>query len=101
MVNEIKKTDMASVDFRNIQGMNVSQDEKLKRVSQEFESVFISQMLNMMDKTVERTGFISGGKGEEKFKSMMNQYIAKDIASSPTASIGIAKQMYEQMRKSI
>jgi Rod binding domain-containing protein len=53
----------------------------------------------MMDQTVEKTGFMSGGKGEEKFKSIINQYIAKDIATSPTASIGIAKQMYEQMKK--
>ncbi len=99
MVNEINKQDMSSIDFRNIQGMNISKDEKLKKVAQEFEAVFMSQFLNMMDQTVEKTGFMSGGKGEEKFKSIINQYIAKDIATSPTASIGIAKQMYEQMKK--
>ena len=101
MVNGIRREDITSIDFRNVQGMKATEDERLKRVSQEFESVFVAQMLNIMDKTIERTGFISGGQAEEKFRSMLNQYIAQDIAKSPTGSIGIAKQMYEQMKRSI
>ena len=33
---------------------------QLKKVSQEFESIFITQMLNMMDKTVDNEGGIFG-----------------------------------------
>ena len=91
--------DLSSLDIQNVKGLKISDKEKLKKTAQEFESVFISQLLNTMDSTVEKSGFLSGGSVENKFRSMMNQYIAQDISKNPNSSFGIAKNIYEQMEK--
>ena len=73
-------------------------EEKLMKVAGEFEAVFVKKMIDVMDSTVERSGFMSGGKGEETFKSMLHQEIALKISTNPASSLGMAKQMYEQMK---
>lgn len=97
--NDFNARDLSSLDIQNVKGLKISEKEKLKKTAQEFESVFIAQLLNTMDSTVEKSGFMSGGTVENKFRSMMNQYVAQDIARSPNSSFGIAKNMYEQMEK--
>ncbi len=99
--NSIDVNDLSSINIANIQGMKISGKDKLMKTGQEFEAVFISQLLNTVESTVERTGFMSGGPVEKKFRSMMNQYIAQDIAKNPTANFGIAKQIYEQMKNRV
>lgn len=96
--NNLDIRDLSSLDIKNIEGMKISGKEKLQKTAQEFEAVFITQLLNTMESTVEKTDFMSGGKIEKKFHSMMNQYIAKDIAKSSTSNFGVAKQIYEQMK---
>lgn len=99
--NSIDAKDLSTINIANVQGMKISGKDKLIKTSQEFESVFITQLLNTVQSTVEKSGFMSGGQVEQKFRSMMNQYIAQDIAKSPTANFGIAKQMYEQMKNKV
>jgi flagellar protein FlgJ len=73
-------------------------EAELMKAAQQFESVFLGQLFNQMDKTVERDEMFSGGKGEEMFRSMFYDEIANNIASDPTTSFGLAKQIYEQMK---
>lgn len=81
-------------DIRNSGG----QKAQLKKVSQEFESIFIIKMLNMMDKTVDEEGGIFGkGKYMENFKSFIYNEMGRDMASNPRTTFGFAKQIYEQM----
>lgn len=81
-------------DIRNSGG----QKAQLKKVSQEFESIFITKMLNMMDKTVDEEGGIFGkGKYMENFKSFIYNEMGRDMASNPRTTFGFAKQIYEQM----
>lgn len=96
---EFNSKDISSLDIKNVVGMKISEKEKLKKTAQEFEAVFIAQLLNTMDSTVEKSGFLSGGTVEQKFRSMMNQYIAQDISKSPGSNFGLAKNIYEQMEK--
>ena len=91
------RKDISDLNIQNVTGMKISDKEKLKKTAQEFEAVFISQLLNEMDKTIEKSGYLSGGKVENTFKSMMNQYVAKDIASNPKNNCGIASQIYKQL----
>lgn len=99
--NTVDTRDLSSINIQNVEGMKISGKEKLMKTAREFESVFITQLLNETQSTVEKSGFMSGGPVEQKFKSMMNQYIAKDIAASPTANFGIAKQIYDQMKNMV
>lgn len=98
IINNQQVKDLSSVNIANVQGMDISQDDKLKKTAQEFEAVFISKMLDTMHSTVEKSDLFSESKVEGKFRSLMHQHIAKDIASNPTTSFGLAKQMYEQMK---
>lgn len=99
--NSIDTQDLSSINIANVSGMKISDKEKLKKTAQEFEAVFISQLLNTMQSTVEKTGFMSGGPVESKFRTMMNQYVAQDMAKSPTSNFGLAKQIYEQMKNMV
>jgi len=87
----------------DIFGVNKSNktDEELKKTAQDFESVFLTKFLETLNSTVERSEEFSGGRGEEMFRSMMNEEIAKNIASTPQTSLGFAQQIYEQMKNKI
>lgn len=73
---------------------------QLKKAAEEFESIFITKMLQEMDKTVdkEKDGlFGNDNKYEEAFKSIVFQQMGHDMASNPRTSFGFADQIYRQM----
>ncbi len=88
--NEINK--LSGIDFAG------KSESELMEAAKQFEAVFINQLFKAMDATIQREGLLSGGRGEEMFRSMFLDEIAKDIASSPETSFGFAKQIYEQMK---
>jgi len=73
-------------------------DKELMDAACQFEAVFIDQLFKALDATIEKDESFHGGKGEEIFRSMFFDEMAKDISSSSTTSFGIAKQIYEQMK---
>lgn len=76
--------------------------QKLKKAAQEFESIFFKQVLEQMDKTVERGDFMSGGHAEEMFRSMMFDEIAKNVCTRPGGSgFGLAEQIYKDLAKKL
>ena len=79
-----------------------SSKEQLKKVATEFESIFVAKMLNEMDKTVDKEGSLfQESKYLDNLKSFMYNDIARTIAHDPRTSIGIAKQMYQQLEKTV
>lgn len=76
-----------------------SKDARLKDASENFEAVFVNQLLQEMDKTIERSELMHGGQGEEAFRGLFYQEISKNIASNPNSSFGLGKQVYEQLSK--
>lgn len=78
-------------------------DKKLKQAAKDFESVFVNQMLEAMDKTVDRDNSImSGGSGEQYFRSMLNEEIAKSMTNRTGGSgFGLAEAIYKQMSKNL
>lgn len=88
--NEINK--LSGINFKN------KTDRELMEAASQFEAVFVNQLFKAMEATVERDGLLSGGKGEEMFRSMFYEEIARDISSNPATSFGFAKQIYEQMK---
>lgn len=77
-------------------------DEKaqLKKAATEFESVFITKMLQEMDKTVDKEEnglFGNDNKYEDAFKSIVFQQMGRDLASNPRTTFGFADQIYRQM----
>lgn len=70
-------------------------DKKLKETCQEFEAMFIKQMLNSMKKTVNKSGLIKENMGEEVFDDMLYDEYAKNM--SLTSDFGISEMMYKQL----
>ena len=68
---------------------------QLREAAQGFESVFLQMLLKSMRSTVNKSGFLDGGKGEEIFTGMMDQNFA-EAASRQGGGVGLAKMIVEQ-----
>ncbi|MCJ9430333.1 rod-binding protein [Kordiimonas marina] len=70
---------------------------KAHEAAEQFEAVFLSQMLSPMFETVKTDSMMGGGNGEDVFRSMMVQQMGKAIAKK--GGIGIADQVYREILK--
>lgn len=97
---DISNNDTQGLDKIKLDKSNKSQ---LKKVSQEFEAIFVTKMLTLMDKTVDKESGVFGEESKymDNFKSFMYNEMGRQIAKNPTTSFGFAKQMYSQMEKSL
>ena len=73
----------------------IDKSSRLYKVSQEFEAIFIKQMLNVMRKSVSKSGLMDGGMAEEIFEDMLYDEYAQKMAE--TGSFGIANMIYKQL----
>lgn len=63
--------------------------DELRRAAQEFESLFIFQMLKVMRETVPEGGLLQGGPGNDIFLTMMDQHLASAMAEQ--GGLGLAE----------
>lgn len=93
-------TDLTEIE--NIKKNSKTQKEKLMATAQEFESIFIAKMITELDKTIDKEGSLfQESKYLDNFKSFMYNDIARSIAKDPYNNLGIAKQLYTQLEKTI
>ena len=93
-------SDLAEIE--RIKNGSKTKKEELDKVSKEFESIFVAKMLNELDKTVDKTdSLFQESKYLDNLKSFMYNDIARSIANNPQTSLGIAKQMYQQLEKTV
>ena len=59
---------------------NAMTDEKAREAAQEFEAVFITQMLESMYSGLEPDPVFGGGNAEKIFRSMINEKTAQNMA---------------------
>jgi peptidoglycan hydrolase FlgJ len=74
---------------------HIDRKSKLYAECQEFESLFVNMMLKEMRKTVDKSGLIDGGHGEEIFQDMLYDEYAKDMTKA--ANFGMADKIYLQL----
>jgi len=72
-----------------------SDDAKLRQSCEDFEAMFVKQMLDSMKSTINKSGFIKENMGEEIFDDMLGDEYAKSMAES--SDFGIADMMYKQL----
>lgn len=82
----MQKTSLTSPQARN---------PKLWKVSQQFEAIFLQQMLEAMHKTVPHDGFMPNDFAEQVHESMFDQAVASAI--SKNSNLGIASAIYRQL----
>lgn len=71
------------------------QKAELKKVAQEFEAVFIAQMLKVMRETIEESGLTDGGFGKSVYTELFDQETAMNMARHGT--LGIADILYRSL----
>jgi flagellar protein FlgJ len=75
----------------------VNKKSKLYEVCQDFEAIFIKQMLNVMRKTIHKTGVMDGGLAEEVFEDMLYDKYASKMAKS--GQFGISDMLYDELSR--
>jgi Rod binding domain-containing protein len=69
--------------------------EQLRRAAQEFESVFLSEMLAPMFEGLDSDGLGGGGMGEQIFRPMLVERYAEAITHA--GGVGIAESVVREM----
>ena len=82
--------------LNNIKGAG-NQKAQLKKVGEEFETMFLTKM----DKTVDREGGLLGQESRyvDTFKTHVYSEVSRQLSKNPHTSIGIASQIYKQMER--
>jgi flagellar protein FlgJ len=76
-------------------GLSDKQRQQAKKISQDFEGVFIGMMLKAMHDTVGQDKLTGGGRGEEVFRSLLDQeYVA---AAVKRGGFGLAKYIEKEI----
>lgn len=76
-----------------------TEEKKLRAACQEFESVFIQQMLKSMRKTVQRSDLIQQSAGRDVWESMLDEEYSKEMAKS--GKFGLGEVLFNEFRKSL
>lgn len=72
-------------------------DEALRAVAQEFEALFIKQMLSSMRETLDSgSDMLHGGMSQDIFEDMLYDEYSKVMAK--TGDLGIANLIYDQLK---
>ncbi len=69
--------------------------DQVRKAAQDFETVFVSQMLGHMFEGIKTDGMFGGGQGEDMFKSMMVDEYSKQVVKR--GGFGIADSVYKTM----
>lgn len=69
--------------------------DELNKTCQDFESLFVSYMMEQMRRTIPEGGLITRSQGEKIYTGMLDNEIAKTVSNSQ--GMGLARIMYEQM----
>lgn len=70
-------------------------DRELKAACSGLESIFIYYLIKEMRATIPKSGFISRGKGEEIYSSMLDSHLAKELSSK--GGIGLYSILLKQL----
>lgn len=71
--------------------------ERANLAAQDFEAVYLSEMLKPMFETVEVDDMFGGGKGEEIFRGFLVQEMGKSIARQ--GGVGLSDQVKAELLK--
>lgn len=71
-------------------------DKKLQEACQQFEAVFINQLMQRMRATVPKDGFWGDSMGLQIFQDMQDEQTSKDM--SVAGGMGLGQMLYQQMK---
>ncbi len=74
---------------------DISEDRTLRDAANDFEAIFVQQMLKTMRETSLDSNFIPKSEGEKYFRSMLDEHYSKLAAKS--GSLGLGEMIYKQL----
>ena len=74
---------------------NAQDAAALRKAAEDFEAVFLAQMLKQMRNTIHKEEMFHGGPGEDVFTELLDEQFAKKMAA--TNSVGIADVLFRQL----
>ena len=78
----------------------IDKNSPLYHASQDFEALFIKQMLDVMRKTIHKEDdLLGGGIGQDVYEDMLYNEYAKKMAA--TAQFGLAETIYRQVSSNV
>ena len=78
-------------------GVKKIDEGKLKKACGDFESIFISQMLKEMRKSIPKSGLLDGGSQQDAYLSLFDEELSKSMAKR--GGIGLGKILYQNIMK--
>ena len=101
--NLLNNSGLVNNDQYTLNNIKSSKDQKaqLQKVGEEFETMFLTKLMQTMDKTVDKEGGLVGEESKyvDTFKNHVYQEVSRQMSKSPHTSIGIASQIYKQMER--
>ena len=76
-------------------GVKRSDEGKLRKACEDFESIFISQMLKAMRQTIPKSGLLDGGSQQDTYLSLFDEELSKSMAKR--GGIGLGKILYQNI----
>ena len=73
------------------------EDKQLKEVANQFEALFIYQLMQRMRATVMKGGLLEESMGEQVFRGMLDQEYSVKMAEA--GNLGLATMVYEQLKR--
>lgn len=70
-------------------------EAKLKKASEDFEALFINQLLQSMRRTVLKSKFLEDAPGKEVYQSLFDREISKKMAQK--GALGVGKIIYRKV----
>ncbi len=77
----------------------VSDDAKLREAANDFEAIFIQQMLKTMRKTSFESDLLPKSEGEKVFQSLLDEQYA--LFSAKSGSLGLSEMIYQQLKPKV
>ena len=74
---------------------------EIDKACEDMESLFIFYLLKEMRATIPKDGFLSGGKGEEIYTSMLDSQLAKELAAERGIGLSplLSESLYEKRKQ--
>ena len=77
----------------------VSDDAKLREAANDFEAIFIQQMLKTMRKTSFESDLLPKSEAEKVFQSLLDEQYA--LLSAKSGSLGLSEMIYQQLKPKV
>ena len=84
-------------ELPNVKGRD--DESRLREASNEFEAIFIQQLLKTMRKTSLESDFVKKSEGEKIFRSMLDEQYA--ILSAKSGRLVLGDMIYQQLKSNL